>query len=280
MNYWRRVNMNSRYERPEVKQITRQWVRENGHNITQRDIGLLKMLADHRLLRRDQIQTLYPEFPSTDFLNKRLNILYKKHFIDKIYPSVGLGKGSSKQHICLDRAGIIFLELEGYNKPIRTDKDGSKSLPLGWEHVVMVNDYHCKIKEFFKGEGNGIIKSWTEEPLPYNDTRLIPDIMFIAKYGGKGYLFCIEVDLGTEDVPYVKKKLSSYTDYYLSKMWLGTEWAKVFKTPTFPRVLLMTENGRTKRVNSLREHVKDSGIRFFVEEHQHFMPLLKHIVKG
>lgn len=270
----------NRYKRPEVKQITKQWVKENSHNITERDVGLLTLLMEHRLLRRDQIQRLYPEFPSTDYLNKRLNILYKKHFIDKIYPIVGMGKGSSKQHICLDRAGILYMDIEGYNKPIKTDKEGNKSLPLGWEHIVMLSEYQCKAREFFNDGYGSLRHYWTELPHHYADTKLIPDITFVATHKGKGYVFFVEVDLGTEDIPYVKKKLDSYIDYYMSKRWVNTQWAKLFKTPTFPRILFLTENGRDKRINTLREHVKHSSLRFHIDEHDNLFKVLHSIVKG
>lgn len=270
----------TRYSRPEVKQITKQWVRENCQWVTERDMGLLKLLVECKLLRRDQIERLYPKFPSTDFLNKRLSILYKRHLIDKVYPSVGLGKGSSKQHICLDRAGLLLLDIEKYNKPIKTDKDGNRSLPLGWEHKVMINEYECQIREITKSLGGQVVSYHTETPLPYNDTKLIPDIFCLIKCNGRGYMFFIEVDLGTEDIPYVKSKIDSYTDYYTSRAWVRQSWAKVFKTPTFPRVLFLTENDRTKRINSIREYTKGLSVRFFTDDHNGFYNMLEGIIKG
>lgn len=272
--------MNRKYERPEIKQVTKQWVRENCTNVTERDMGLLELLADRRILRRDQIQQLYPHFSSSDFLNKRLNILFKKHLIDKIYPTVGLGKGSAKQHICLDRAGMILLDKEGYTKPIRTDKDGNRSLPLGWEHTIMLNEYECQIRDFFNEPHSEIKYYYSETGVHFGDTRLIPDIFFLVKHKGKGYAFFVEVDLGTEDIPYVKKKFDTYVNYYASKRWVGDEWARLFKTPVFPRVLFFTENGRSKRVNTLREYSKDLSVRFFVEEHNNLFKTLYSITEG
>jgi hypothetical protein len=280
-NLWttslRRDNMgNRRYERPEVKQITRQWVRENCHNVTERDLGLLRLLNEkkRRLLRRDQIQALYPEFPSTDFLNKRLNILYRMHVIDKVYPPVGIGKGSSKQHICIDRAGAILLDIDKHNKIIQTDSMGNKTLPLGWEHKVMINDYEIALRNY------QVIKYDVEEHHPFGDNILIPDIFCLIKHEGKGYLFFIEVDLGTEDIPYVKRKLDSYSQYYMSKAWTRKDWAKIFKTPVFPRVLFLTENGRTKRKKTLEEYTRDSGIRYVVGFHNELGDILDSIIKG
>lgn len=274
--------MSKRYERPEVKQITKQWVRENCKNITERDRGLLKLLHENKrkLLRRDQIEILYPTFASTDRLNKRIRTLFHMHIIDKVYPPVGIGEGTSKQHICLDRAGAILLGLEKYNKPITTDLAGNRSLPLGWEHKVMLNDYECAIVSSMRNLGGKILLYEVEEIHPFNDTKLIPDILCVLSCGGKGYIFFIEVDMGTEDIPYVKAKLESYKDYYISRAWVNKPWAKMFKTPTFPRVLFITENNRSKRVESLREYAAESSIRFVFGYHAEFTDILEGIIKG
>lgn len=272
--------MNRKYYRPEVKQITKQWVRENCKNLTERDMGLLKVIHQHRIIRRDQLQVLYPEFPSTDFLNKRLKMLYQKHLIDRIYPAVGLGKGSPKQHLCIDRAGAIVLEIEKFNKPIQTDADGLKSLPLGWEHRMMVNDYKCAIVESCKKVGAQLKMCTIEKPYLFNDTKIIPDITCLIIHKGKGYTFFIEVDLGTEDTAYIKRKVDNYKDYYLSKRWHTEKWAQVFKTPTFPQVLFFTENGRIKRKNSIEEYTEGSSIGFVYGFHEHFKSSLINLIGG
>ncbi len=272
--------MNRKYERPEIKQITKQWVRENCKNITDRDLGLLNLIANRRIVRRDQIQTLYPVFPSADFLNKRLKILYNKHVIDRIYPPVGVNKGSAKQHICLDRAGAILLGMEKYNKPIHIDQNGQKALPLGWEHRIAINEYECRTKKICGKLGAKAVLIHTEKPYIYNDTRVIPDLTCVINHNNKGYVFFIEVDLGTEDLPYIKKKIDSYTDYYLSKTWLKEKWARIFKNPKFPRVLFMTEDGRVKRQNTLQEYTKESSIRFVIDFHENFESIVESIIRA
>jgi hypothetical protein len=274
------VSNSRKYNRQEVKQVTKQWVRENCKNITDRDMGLLRLIYNNkrRLLRRDQIEILYPEFASTDRLNKRIKLLYNLHVIDKIYPQVGLGEGSSKQHICLDKAGLILLDVEKYNKPITTDPSGSKSLPLGWEHKVLINDYECWITQAIKELGGSIVDYRVEEPLPYGDTKVIPDIFCMLKSKGKGYLFFIEVDLGTEDLPYVKGKIDNYGSYYLSKQWTKQDWAKMFKTPAFPRILFLTENGKPKRMQALQEYTTEGALRFHYGHHRDFKDLLTSII--
>lgn len=271
-----------KYDRPEVKQVTKMWVKENCKNITDRDIGLLRLLLNNkrRLLRRDQLERLYPEFGSTAVLNRRLKTLYRMHVLDKIYPSVGLGEGSSQQYICLDRAGILLLGLEKYNKPITTDLVGNRSLFLGWEHKVFINEYECMIREVVNNIGGKVILYKVEEPYYYSDNRLIPDMFVFIMYGGKGYVFYIEVDLGTEDIPYIRDKLDKYKEYYMSRTWVKEKWTKAFSTPPFPRVLFITEDGRSKRVKTLRDHVEGGSIDFRFMYHSEFKEMFKNIIIG
>ena len=272
--------MNRKYERPEVKQVTKQWVRENCKNLTERDLGLLKIVQEHKIIRRDQLQTLYPHFPSTDFLNKRLKMMYQKHLIDRIYPSVGLGKGSPKQHICLDRAGAILLELDKFNKPIQLDSQGARSLPLGWEHRIMLNEYKCSMVEVCKSIGAQLKLCWIERPYLYNDTKLIPDMTCLILYNNRAHLFFVEVDLGTEDTLYIKKKIDSYKDYNMSRRWHKEKWSQIFKTPTFPKILFFTENGRMKRKLTLENYTSDSSINFLYGFHENFKASLINMLSG
>lgn len=271
--------MASKYERPEVKTITRQWVHDNCQYVTDRDMGLLRVLAQNKLMKREHIQKLYPMFPSTDRLDKRLTDLYRLHVIDRVYPPKGLNKGTNQQHVCLDRAGVILLDLKRYNKPIK-DIDGIKTLPLGWRHMVSLTEYRCGIQEVCNEIRGKVLVYEVEQPHKFGQKTLKPDIFCLISIGGKGKLLFIEVDLGTEDVEYVKAKLDSYRDYYMSKAWVSLEWAKIFKTPIFPRVLLLTENNRPKREKTLHDHVKESMLKYHIGSHETFKSILGDILKG
>jgi hypothetical protein len=277
---WRKADMKGIYKRPEVKQITKEWVYNNCNNITERDMGLLRLLADKRVLKRDQIQRLYPEFASTERLNSRLKVLFNKHVIDRIVPPVPLGQGSAQQHICIDRAGIILLDIERYSKPIKYDSSGQRTLVDGFHHRVAINECECLIQEVLRELEGEMIYYETEEKCHFNDSYIKPDIVCIFKCKGKGYGFCIEVDMGTERLPVIKNKIDNYKDYYVSKQWAKKEWARVFKNPTFPRVLLLTKNGFTKRVNEMRHYTHGSMVRFLSGTHEDFTSIINSILKG
>lgn len=269
--------MMSKYNRPEIKQITKQWVKENVKHITERDIGLLKLLYENkrRLLRRDQIQILYPYFESVGVLNRRLKILYEQYILDRFYPKVGIGQGSSQQHVCLDKAGLILLDIDKYNKPINYDKNGNKVLFYGWEHKILLNDYECIICQLISNIGAKILIYKVEETILFSDKKFIPDIFILIEYQGKGFVFYIEVDLGTEDIPYIKRKINQYKDYYLSKQWLLEKWVELFEIPTFPHILFLTNNGRHKRIETLKNFTDELSIKCTFGFHSEIEMIIK-----
>lgn len=271
-----------KYDRQQVKQITQQWVKENCRNITERDMGLLHLLYQNkrRLLRRDQVQRLYPKFASTNRLNTRLTTLFKMHIIDKAYPQVPLGQGTSQQHICLDRAGLILLGVDSYSKPINVDEFGTRSLYFGWEHKVMLNEYECNIRQFIGDIGAKIVEYDVEESNPYNDTEIIPDIFMMIIHNKIGYVMFIEADMGTENVPAIKKKIERYNAYALSRAWLNRSWTKRFTKPPFPRVIFLTEEGRIKRLQSIKQHINDAPmIKWHLGFHSQLNQILASIIK-
>jgi len=271
----------SKYNRPEVKQITKQWVKENVKNITERDMGLLNLLYvnKRRLLRRDQIQRLYPVFESVSVLNRRIRRLYELYVLDRFYPKVGTGMGSSQQHICLDRAGLILLGIDKYSKPINYDYNGNKVLFFGWEHKILLNEYECIIRSLVSSINAKILIYRAEESISFFDNQFIPDIFMLIEYQGKGYAFFIEIDLGTEDIPYIKRKINQYKDYYLSKKWIFEKWEELFKIPTFPKILFLTMDGRFKRVETLQNHVKELDIKFLFGFHNDFENIIKECLR-
>jgi hypothetical protein len=261
-------------------------MQENYQNITNRDKELLNLLISNkrRLLRRDQIQRLYTGFASTDRLNKRLKMLFQKHIIDRIYPTLGPGQGSSKQYICLDRGGYGIIGIEKYNKPIFLDSQGNRCLFSGWRHKVELNECECQLLELMKNIDGSILYYEVEESYEYHNIegetkKIIPDIICILKVQGKGFLLAIEVDMGTEDIPSIKSKIDAYKHWHLSKTWVTTSWSKKFKNPVFPRMVFITDDN-IRRIKTINDYMKDGSIRYKVGYREMFTDLIKEIIKG
>jgi len=119
-----------------------------------------------------------------------------------------------------------------------------------------------------------------EEPYYYGDTKIIPDVFIFIACGGKGYVFYLEVDLGTEDIPYIKDKLDKYKEYYMSRAWVKEKWTKAFDVSPFPRMLFITEDGRSKRVKTLSNYVEGGSVDFRFMYHSEFKEVFSSILKG
>jgi hypothetical protein len=114
--------MGSRYARPKIS-FDEDWYKQVDRYVTERDKGLLELIYEKNILKREEIQQYYPVFKSVCVLNRRLKRLYDLHLIDKYYlPNTG--EGSSQQYICLDYGGLIVLgiNLTQYVKPIQIEK--------------------------------------------------------------------------------------------------------------------------------------------------------------
>lgn len=218
--------------------------------MTIRDADLLRLIHKKRYLRRGQILTLLPEFPSIQVLNRRLRFLYEKHFIDKYIPQLPQGMGTSQQYVCLDRAGVIYLELEKYNKPIRYTPDGQRYLPADWRHHMQIIDTECYLRKNYNVRFVYQEKSRRFGPLKQ---KLIPDLFAFIRSEKQGDVFFIEVDMGTEDIGKVKYKIDRYNEYYWSRDWRKEDWTKRFVEPPFP-CLIVTTVDKHQRINALREY--------------------------
>jgi hypothetical protein len=274
-----------RIDRPEIKHVSKAWVKDNCKtSLTDRDMDLLRLIHKKQLLRRDQIQALLPgAFPNEDRLQKRLLKLYQMHIIDRICPKVGIGEGSSQQHVCVDRAGAILLDIqEGFNKFIQ-GTEGNKWLPQRWRHVVAINDYEILIRDIVRDMGGEVLYYTVEREIKYAHTCVKPDILCLIRWEGKPSLFIVEVDLDTEDMKTLKNKVHNYKACYLSGAWRNTKWARAFKTdrPPFPKILFFTEDDRPKRVKTLKEYVKDTGsVKFQADHHCNAREIIVDTIMG
>lgn len=223
--------------------------------LTKRDKDLLELIHKKKFLRRDQAQVYLSSFSSSDVLNKRIRLLYHNYFIDKIYPQVGLGKGSSKQILCLDKAGAILLHIPHFTKPIRYT-DNLAMLPIYWRHHLRIIDVEIILIEMCKRRNFTLHTIEKEYILDAPEKRIIPDL-FIFIINKSGYVCFIEIDMGTEDMIRLKNKIRDYEKYYLSNKWLELPWTSYFKDPPYPEILFITDDN-DKRIKEISRLLKES----------------------
>lgn len=257
-----------RWERQEIHQVTRQWVQENCQNVTARDLHLGKMLLKRRIMRRDQIQFLHPGFrdlanPEVQ-VNRRLRVLYDCHFIDRAFPAIAPGTGSSQAVVALDRAGAIMLEAP-FKRVIRHQRDGKgniqRILPPDYRHTLAIHDFEISLLKHCFATGTELLR-WrieyeNQRRFVFNGEHVIrPDGFGIVRLpNGKGKAFFFEYDTGTEDYrcrnsfKRLTAKLKAYAAYRDSGVWLQEDWGRMLKE--FPLLLFLTED--KKRIEPLKE---------------------------
>lgn len=203
----------------------------------------LRLIDEKRYLKRDHILTyMSDKYPSIRVLNRRLKVLYENYYIDRVFPPVELYKGSSQQFVCLDKAGWYLLGYDKYNKPFKI-RDGILSLPSGWKHYETILDIDC----YLRNKYNTLLSN-IQRKIKFQEKEFIPDLLSVIESKENGFVFFIEVDMGTEDSKIIKDKIKIYNDYFQSNGWKEGVWNQYFEEPVFPMIIFYTN-----RIHILRK---------------------------
>lgn len=270
-----------RWEREEVAQVSRAWVDQNcRHRVTERDLQLARILVRRRLLRRDQIGVLVPGFRGLSkvdaLVNRRLRVLFDCHVLDRAFPRVLPGCGSSQAVVALDRAGAILLDAP-FKRLIRHEQDRSgrihRVLPLDYLHTLGVNDFEVSLVRWCLASSVELLR-WRVDfenvrRFQFNGERqLRPDGFGILRYpDGSGKAFFLEYDTGSEDIrarnrfKKLTEKFKAYAAFKASGAWMQEDWARLLRD--FPLLVFLTEDAR--RVAPLREITTTLGLRSMVD---------------
>src|SRR5690606_31610942 len=118
--------------------------------ITNREMELLEIIRDRKLVRRDMLEIISPSYRNigssrTRIMNRSIKKLFKNMCIDKAHENQLLGEGNTPAIVSLDKAGSMLLGMK--HKPrIRRDKkivNGRsyfvRKLPINYRHINGVN---------------------------------------------------------------------------------------------------------------------------------------------
>ncbi|MCP4212239.1 MAG: hypothetical protein GY764_12280 [Halieaceae bacterium] len=193
--------------------------------ITDRDRQIIQAVWRYRLLRRDQIQTLF--FPSRNTTNRRLQHLYQHGFLQRILPPVRMGEGSPQAIYALDRQGIELIALEQGIPPSKVlwNKKEAQASLLFLQHTLHLNDVRIAMTQATQQHGHKIM-CWLDEreiikmrervPAPGKRRRhlpVTPDAFFEYKICEKRNGFFLEMDMGTMALRRFKDKVRAYRIY-------------------------------------------------------------------
>lgn len=279
------------FEREEVAKITKDWVEMNCR-ITKREVELLKIINERKMVRRDMLEIISPSYRHlgnnrTRILNRSLNKMFKNMCIDKVHEKQSFMEGNTPAIISIDKAGAIIL---GVNYKTRIKKNKKKingkeyvfrELPSNYKHINGINNLEVETIMFCENTGNHLSKWVIEKPQEFyfgqEKIVLIPDILMELKLNTEPintlYAF-IEFDTGSESIrykepPVIRDKIIKYKKYKLSNLWTSDY-------PYFPMILLVTEDEkRTVFFNKKCEENGLAGLGIYYKNYTEFLMRLK-----
>jgi len=199
-----------------------------------RDRRLLDELAIMRVINREQAQ-IVAGFRSTTRANERLLALTRIGLLSRI--------------LIEDGRALYFLagSLEnGSNK-----KDRSSARILFARHQLAINDLYLACK--YRPIPHGRLIRWVRFSEPLSKAiPLIPDSYLEIETNALVRPMFLEVDLGTEALPVLQKKVQLYLQLAVSG-----EFAKVFGQPQFRVLLVLHSDRRLESVRVLTAKITD-----------------------
>jgi len=228
--------------------------------LTERDKQIIKAVCDFRVLRQDQLQTLF--FPSKNTAQRALARLYHHGYLARLFWPVVTG--SPPTLYVLDRKAVDMLKAEfGYND-LRWFPTSRALKGQFLEHTSAINDFRIAISFAAQKRGYTLAK-WVNESQNKGDydwvkirtasgfrkVSLIPDSYLILETPlGRGHFF-LELDRGTMSTKRFQAKIQAYLAYRESG-----EYERRYKAKTV-RVLTVTLG--EKRLAHLKEVTEAAG---------------------
>lgn len=233
--------------------------------LTARDIEILKLVNDCRLLRGEQIEALF--FPSRSTAQYRLARLFHHEYLDRHFLSVvSGGPASSPALYSIGKRGAqLLVEQLGYERrELRRIKGGE----VGWhllEHVLAINSVRMALLLACRQEGIEVLEwrdelAFRAEPdyVELRDKRgrsqrkpVFPDAYFcLGTPRGKARFF-LELDRGTEALAKIAPQFAVYEAYTASGQYQARFQARSL------RILVVTTTA--KRLESLQAVARTVG---------------------
>jgi DNA-binding MarR family transcriptional regulator len=227
--------------------------------LTERDRAIIEAVHLYRVLRQDQIQTLF--FGTKSAAQRALARLYDHGFLERKFTPVLYGR--SPTLYVLDKRGAELLRAErGYEDLVWYPS--SKDLKTDFlEHTTAINDFRISIVVAAYRQGLELI-TWASETQMKADyarvaisgaqrpVSLVPDSYFVINTPlGRAHFF-LELDRGTETLERFKQKAKAYVAYHASG---GYE--KRYGTKSLRVLCVVNSEGRLANLANAVKQVTD-----------------------
>lgn len=198
--------------------------------LTERDLEIIRMVYHCRILRQDQIHSLF--FGAAKAASqRRLALLYHHGFLTRTFLTVRASYLVGPALYLLDRRGAEALRSEfGYDDIGWTAKSNEVGQPF-IEHTLAINDVRVAVMLACRNDPTYSLLEWRGEaelkaafdrvniPTPtgkMDSVSLIPDSFFVVQSPKGKAPFFLEVDRGTETTGRFQIKIHAYQAYVAS----------------------------------------------------------------
>jgi hypothetical protein len=235
--------------------------------LTERDVRILRLVADFRYMTREQVEKLEFSPTTISYCKRRLSLLFHNGYLERRFLPLRGVFGAARAYYVLDQRGtgvlMTLLALTRAELDWRP-RDGRRE-PLYMEHTLRIND--MRVLLILAARRAALELRWIDErelkrrardhrvpdPLHLNERiTIIPDGYFTL---GNRWSFALELDRGTvEEVPF-KRKVRGYGEWKTSGL-----YTRSFGTSSL-RVLFVVADSRRDphRISRIRRWTQSAG---------------------
>ena len=232
--------------------------------LTERDVLLISLILQYRVLRRDQIRQLL--FPSKNTANERLKRLYHHGFLQRRWPAVEYGQGMSQALYLLDARGADLLAQRlGLARGEIHWRSSHNRLSFPFlDHMLMINDVRIAFSVAAESAGHHIERWLAQEELSASPDHVylsganasrkvavVPDSYFCLQLASRRAHFLVEADRATVSNKRWAQRVSAYLEYVRSGQYVRRYCAHCL------RVLTVTTGH--KRLANLKSTTERAG---------------------
>lgn len=235
--------------------------------LTDRDVKIVKHVAELRFMTRQQISRLVFPGLAESVCKRRLTLLYHSRFLDRIHLPVASAHGSSRAVYCLDEGGARLLwRREGLAMPWRRREADREAMFL--EHTLDTND--VRVAFTLACRRLGLDLDWMDErelrrrgvvqrfrSRGAGETVILPDAYFTIGRDAVTDGFALEVDRATVSEKRMRARMAAYGEWAAS----GT-YRRKLPSDSFRVVFAVTDTKRDpRRLERLKEWCEEGGGR-------------------
>lgn len=194
--------------------LTRQAIRALPSRLNPRDCWLLGMLHEHRVFTTTQITAL--AFDTATAARHRMHTLHRLRVVDRFRPLTPIG--SAPWHYMLGEAGAVVLAAErgidARELRYRPDQVVRLAGSIHLTHTLAVNDFFVSLSAAARRDPTAQLTRWWPESrcaAAWGDI-IRPDGYGTWRHNHAQVDFFAEIDLGTETLDRLVRKVDAYTE--------------------------------------------------------------------